>query len=141
MEYEVQKLNPVEWEALSESAHKAVFNEVKPASFDRIDFALVCHTDSMPMGYVTCREYDHETVYWQFGGSFPGTKGTVLSWGCYVALTAWCLDRYKRITTLIENTNTVMIKFAMKRGFRIIGIRNFGGSILLEHLLEDAWAL
>ncbi len=137
--YEVNKLTPEEWAVLSEDAHRAVFNEVKPSAFDRIDFALVCHSEGLPRGYVTCREFDHETLYWQFGGSFPGTRGTVISWEVYRALTIWALQRYKRITTLIENTNEVMMKMAMKRGFRIVGLRNYGGSILLEHLLEDEW--
>lgn len=133
---EVKKFSPKEWELFSEDAHRICFAEIKPKSFDRIDFALLCVMDGRPAQYVTCREYDHETVYWQFGGSFPGTRDSVRSWACYQRLTDFCQARYKRITTLIENKNIVMLKFAMKMGYRIIGIRNFANSVLLEHVLE-----
>ncbi len=72
------------WALHSEDAHKIAFGKVKPASWDRIDFALLAVDDSeMPMGYITCREHDHETIYWQFGGAFPGTKGTCKTWLIY----------------------------------------------------------
>jgi RimJ/RimL family protein N-acetyltransferase len=125
------------WAVVSEDAHLIAFGEHKPAFFDRIDFALLAVTEQEEMmGYITCREFDHETLYWQFGGAFPGTKETVKSWAAYKAFGAWCSDKYKRVATLIENDNTAMMKMAMKLGFRVIGVRNFKGSILLEHVLE-----
>lgn len=133
---EVQILTPAEWKEFSEYAHKICFNEVKPSSFDRIDFAMLCVGNGRPCAYVTCRELDPDTVYWQFGGAFPETRGTLLSWKCYEKMNEMIRGKYKRITTLIENNNIVMLKFAMKMGYRIIGVRNFKGSILLEHLLE-----
>lgn len=133
---EVIQVLPKEWEAFSEDAHKICFHAHKPKSFDRIDYALLCTDNGVPCGYITCREYDHETVYFQFGGTFPGTKGGVKSWLCYEKCTEFARLRYRRITTLIENDNQVMLKFAMKMGYRIIGIRNYAGSILLEHVLE-----
>lgn len=132
----VEKISVQDWEPMSENAHLIAFGKKKPASFDRIDFTLLVRTEKELMGYVTCREFDHETIYWQFGGAFPGTQSTSLSWIGYQAFVEWCKPRYKRITTLIENKNTVMLKMAMKVGFRVIGVRNFQGSILLEHLLE-----
>jgi hypothetical protein len=126
-----------DWAVLSEHAHRAVFSEVKPAAVDRIDFALLVRDHSgPPHGYVTCREHDAETLYWQFGGAFPGTKDTAKSFRSYTALVEWCKPRYKRLTTIIENSNTVMLKMAMKVGFKIVGIRFHQGSVLIEHLLE-----
>jgi RimJ/RimL family protein N-acetyltransferase len=125
-----------DWKAVSEAAHLVCFGERKEVSMDRIDFALVVGENDAPSGYVTCREHDAETLYWQFGGAFPGTRSTSLSWKGYQALVDWCKTRYKRITTLIENTNIVMLKMAMKVGFRIQGVRVFKGQILVEHLLE-----
>jgi len=137
MNYHVKQMDKQSWAGLSEYAHSVCFEEVKPTENDRIDYALVCYDDdSKPMSYVTCREFDSETVYWQFGGAFPETKGTIKSYKSYMAMTAWTSERYKRITTLIENDNIVMLKFAMKIGYKIIGTRNFKGSVLLEHLLE-----
>lgn len=136
MEIEVDCLPAKEWSHLSEKAHLIAFSESKPAEWDRIDFALVVRRGQEPMGYLTCREHDAHTIYWQFGGAFPGTRESSLTFSGYKAFVAWCEKRYKRVTTLIENDNVVMLKMAMKVGFRIMGIRNYRGHILLEHLLE-----
>lgn len=134
----VECIKPQDWAVLSEKAHLVCFGTQKPAHWDRIDFALMTIDETgTPMGYVTCREHDAETLYWQFGGAFPTTKGTIKSFRTYESLINYvrAMD-YKRVTTLIENTNLVMLKMAMTVGFRIIGVRNYKDSILLEHLLE-----
>lgn len=136
MIYQLKMLKPREWEILSENAHAAAFNKHKPASWDRIDFALLFLGNDVPLGYVTCREHDAETLYFQFGGSFPAARSTSLSFKGYKMAIEWTSTRYKRITTVIENGNVVMLKMAMKVGFRIVGTRTFSGQVLLELLLE-----
>lgn len=126
-----------EWASVSEEAHRIAFGTIKPASMDRIDFAILVTKEDVAVGYITCRETDNKTLYWQHGGAFPGTKDSIYSWPAY----ALCMDHcqgmgYDRVTTLIENTNLVMLKMAMKVGFKIIGVRNYKGAILLEHLKE-----
>lgn len=136
---EVQQLSPEQWSRLSEKAHLVTFGEEKPKEFDRIDFALLGVRDQETMcGYVTCREMDMDTLYWQFGGSFPGTKETSVSWLCYQAFGAWCKERYKRTFTLVENTNIVMLKMAFKLGYRVVGTRFIKktNTIYCELLLE-----
>jgi L-amino acid N-acyltransferase YncA len=126
-------------EIYSENAHLIAFSKHKPATSERIDFALIVAKDALALGYVTCRELDAETVYWQFGGAFPSAKDTILSWQGYANMAEWCkVNGYKRITTLIENLNMPMLKMAMKVGFRVIGCRTFGGKVYLENLLEFA---
>lgn len=132
----VERFSRAEWREFSENAHFVCFGKHKPAEWDRIDFALLVVDEEKPMGYVTCREIDAETLYWQFGGAFPGTRDTHRSFRGYQAFVDYCKPKYKRISTLIENDNLVMLKMAMKVGYRIIGVRSFKGSILLEHLLE-----
>lgn len=124
------------WVEYSEQAHSIVFGKIKPKEWDRIDYALMAVNDKVPMGYITCREHDALSVYWQFGGVFPGTKDTTASYRVLQAFICWAKERYKRVTMLIENKNLVMLKMAMKAGFRISGIRYFNESVLLEHLLE-----
>lgn len=125
------------WKVFAESAHIICFNEKRPSDMDRIDFGLLAiNSANSPSGFVTCRETDFETVYWQFGGAFPGTKGTVNSMRAYEGFVSYTRERYKRIYTLIENTNSPMLRMAQKVGFLITGIKNFKGQILLEHLLE-----
>ena len=106
----VVQVHKEDWAQLSEKAHLACFNEAKPASMDRIDFALIVEEDSRMMGYLTCREHDAETLYWQYGGAFRGTRESSLTWKGYQAFVAWTRERYKRITTVIENDNLVMLK-------------------------------
>jgi hypothetical protein len=131
----VEKITPAEWAKYSGHAHLIAFGKTLPPGSERIDFALLAVHGEQAMGYVTCREQDAETVYWQFGGAFPGTKDTIRTFQGYRAFVDACRG-YKRITTLIENTNTVMLKMAMAVGFRVVGVRAYKGSILLEHLLE-----
>jgi len=133
---EVKQIHKNDWKVFSERAHLACFNESKDSSMDRIDFALIVEDGARMMGYLTCREHDSETLYWQYGGSFPGTRESSLTFVGYQAFVAWCKERYKRITTVIENENIVMLKMAMKVGFRIVGVRNFKGHVLLELVLE-----
>lgn len=137
MSFSISKLSSEVWgNSFSEYAHTAVFNEIKPSHWDRIDYALLVLSDSIPVAYMTCREFSHDTVYWQYGGVFNPIKDTIYSFKAYKALMEWHKNHYKRVVTYIENTNKVMLKMAAKVGFIITGIRNYHGSVLLEHLLE-----
>lgn len=132
----VVQISAENWAKHSEQAHLVVHGTYKPASMDRIDFALVAQKDDELISYVTCREHDADTLYWQYGGSFPGTRETSVSFSAYRMGIEWCRGKYKRVTTVIENKNHVMLKFALKVGFSIVGIRNFKDQILLELVLE-----
>lgn len=134
---QIDVIKPEHWQRMSEKAHLVCFDKHKPKEMDRIDFALLAVKDGEDLlGYLTCREMDSETLYWQFGGAFPGTKSTSVSFSVYKLFVVYSKQNYKRVTTLIENDNTVMLKMAMKVGFKIVGLRNYKGLILLEHLLE-----
>lgn len=132
----VVKLSSDEWKMYAEDAHLICFNERMSAELNRIDFALVVHEGDVPLAYTTCREFDANTVYMQFGGAFPSVRGTLKSFQCYMKMLEALKSHYKRATTLIENNNIPMLKFAMKAGFLITGVRYFKGSVLLEHLLD-----
>jgi RimJ/RimL family protein N-acetyltransferase len=132
----VEKVDPISWKAVGAFAHETVFNEKSHPDWDRIDFALLSSKEGNPIGYVTCREVDHETLYWSYGGAMPYIRGTSTSWEGYKKMVDACRSDYKRIFTLIENDNIPMLKFAMKVGFRVIGTKTFKGKVLLEHLIE-----
>jgi len=129
-------LSAAEWEKYSEQAHLICFQEIRPAAINRIDFALVVDDGGLPQAYMTCRETDSETIYMQYGGAFPSAKGTIKSFKAYQLMLDALSGKYKYGTTLIENTNTAMLKFAMQSGLRVIGVRNFCGSILLENFID-----
>lgn len=132
----INRIAKEEWVKYSELAHKAVFKKNKPAHFDRIDFALLAKQGEVIEAYVTCREHDHETLYWQFGGAFQDAKNSIKAHRSFIAMLEVCKAQYKRVYFLIENTNFPMLRLAMKAGFRIMGVRAYQNSILLEHLLE-----
>lgn len=131
----VLKFSASEWKEFSEKAHLIVFDQKRNPQMDRIDYALVVSEGDSLQGYLTAREFDSESVYWQYGGSFPTTKKNLRAFYCYQKCIDWTKEQgYKRITTLIENENVNYIKLAMKFGFRAIGIRMFEGNILIEFL-------
>lgn len=135
----MEKLGKEKWSYVSEAAHQAVFGELLKSEYDRVDFGLLAidAEKDEPIGYLTARETDAESVYLKYGGSFPPIKGTRNSLPAYLALLNWLKVRYKRITTYVENTNVVYLKMAMHAGFRVIGIRNFKQDILLELFMES----
>lgn len=134
---QVKVIPPEEWgKHFSEQAHLVAFGKSKPAHFDRIDYALLVVDGEKPLGYVTCRELDHETVYWQFGGAMPGTRGTLHTPQVFDAMLTWARKLYRRVTFVVENTNQAMLKLAIHRQFLIVGCRFFHGTVLVEHMLE-----
>lgn len=134
---EVRKLSKEDWKQLCGPAHLTCFQQVRSPELDRIDFALITVAGNTPCAFVTIREIDAESLYWQYGGAFPPIAGTTKVLPHYKSFFSWCKEAgYKRATTLIENTNIAMLKMAMHCGYRIIGIRNFEGSILCELLVN-----
>lgn len=132
----IVEMSAAEWEKYAPDAHRAVFAEMLPPGFDRIDFAvLAVDGNDHTVGYVTAREFDKESVYLKRGGCFdPVAK--CLRPLVYKTLLDHIDKRYLRITTLVENKNVPYLKLAMSAGFHAIGIRNFKGSIFLELLRE-----
>lgn len=132
----VNKLSQSEWMQYAEEAHRICFNESGYKALETADFALLVTEDDKLICYTTIKINDAETCYMQWGGAFPDSKGTVSSFKGYLQMIDKLKSEYKYITTRIENTNTPMLKFAMKAGFLICGVRSFKGAVLLEHLLE-----
>lgn len=133
-------VSPDEWQRqFSELAHKAVFNKVKPADWDRINFACLFVSDDggEPCGYVTCRELDHESLYCQYGGMFEMFRKQGQFQECEGLFTQFCAESgYKRYSCLVENTNPEMLRFCTRVGLKISGIRVYNNSVLVEHTKE-----
>lgn len=131
-------LSSSEWDVLADVSHKVIFGKSRPPEHNRIDFALLAVNaeTSDPLGYVTVRELDHESVYWQFGGAVPEIRGTLLPARFYQLMLGWTRDRYKRITTYVAADNIAYLRFAMGHGFRIIGTRTTDGDVFVELLLD-----
>lgn len=137
MDIEIKKLTKQDWYELSENSQKICFASKHDPSLDRIDFALLAVSPkNIAMGFITVREITSSHIYWQFGGTFPGTQGTYYSYLAYVKAKEWCAPLYKSVSTYIENNNVVMLKFAMKLGFRIVGIKHVFNETLVELFLS-----
>jgi RimJ/RimL family protein N-acetyltransferase len=131
---EVLYIEPEEWVKYAEDSHAAVFKEYRPSSMDRISYALAVSDESGVIGYVTCRETDAESIYWQYGGVVE-TRYGVAAFRGFEALVENA-KIYKRITTLVSNNNVGYLHLLMKIGFRVIGLRCFKNEIFLELTLE-----
>lgn len=125
------KLSPEQWANLSKESNAAVFGEVVEPANERIDFALLTLEDDKPLGFLTFQEKDSESLYLQYGGVVLGARGrgTELLDFNFKGLFE---QGYKRISFLVENTNIVMLKVALKIECLIIGVRNYKGKVFVE---------
>jgi len=135
MNVELVRYSASEWYAYSEAAHKLVFKEVREPWLNRIDFALLARVSDRILGYVTCREVDAETVYWQYGGAMDECRGLSAVRGFHAFLRDMHRT-YRRVITLVKNDNVGYLHLLMKSGFRVIGVRCFKGEILCEMHIE-----
>ena len=134
---EVERISKADWAAMASAAHLICFSEKLPAEAERVDFVILAtESKKTPLGYFSCKEVSDTWVYVQYGGAFPSALGSSLSYKAYVKGIDWLRQRYSCATTLIENTNVVMLKIALKMGWKIIGTKTFNGHIMVEHLLE-----
>lgn len=138
MEVELIKYTAREWELLAQASHFVVFNENRDPSLNRIDFALLMVDKKLdqPAGFVTIRELDKDSIYWQFGGIVPQYRKSINALQIFEHTIEWCKKDYKRITMLIKNDNFPMLKFAIYAKAKIIGCRIFHGEVYVEHLIE-----
>lgn len=137
--FNVYLLKPEEWVGMARDSHLTVFGEESDPAMDRIDGVLfvLSEPEDKPAAYVQFRYHDAESMYWPYGGAFPGLKGSGdsrLALGAVIQ-ECWALGM-KRISFLVENDNVKMLKLAMNAGFRIVGVRMYKNKVLLEHGLE-----
>lgn len=133
---EVIQVSAEEWPKYSENIHKLVFKEIKPASRDRISYALLFVKEQEVIGYVTVRELDDENVYWQFGGVLTRFRRGLLGCQCFEMALEWQKARSKRVVMYVENKNLPMLKMALAYGFLIIGTRTFREFTMVDLMRE-----
>lgn len=130
----VKQITKEEWKPLAKPVHEAVFGELWDPEFERLDYALIADVNGIAIQYAVIRESDRDTAYVQYGGSFPDHRNSIVSYRAYQAILNWLYERYKAVSFLTENINLPMIKFAIKEGFIIVGMRNFNGHVMLEFI-------
>lgn len=131
MKVELERYTPEQWYACSKEAHLAIFRELREPWIDRINYALLARIGPTPVGYVTVKETDRESAYWQYGGALDEYKG-ITAVRAFQAILTDARGRYHRLTTYVKNDNVNYLHMAMRFGFRVIGIRVFKGEIFLE---------
>lgn len=127
----VVKYDKEQWELVSEGIHELVFDEIRPSFLNRIDYALVVW-DEEPIGYVTCRETDSESIYISYGGIIPKNRRTDKSKQAMNEIISYLKSNYKRANMLVENTNIFMLKKALNNNFIPVGVANYRGSIFID---------
>lgn len=133
----IHVLTPEEWARFSEDAHRICFSEKGRGDLDRVDFAFLAVEGETPLAYATCREHDAVTVYMQHGGRLTKQGDDRAAYHIYPGMLKLLKEMgYQLALTQIENTNTTMLKLAMKNGWLITGVRFFEGKILLNHELK-----
>jgi hypothetical protein len=138
MRFEIKQYSANEWELLAQVSHFLVFDVNRPAELNRIDYALLIidKEKDCPCGFITIRELDADSVYWQYGGAMPQYQKSIAAFSMFESVIEWTKVRYKRMSTLVKNDNFPMLKFYMRLKAKVIGCRNFHGEVFLEHLLE-----
>ena len=122
---------------MSHDAHTAMFDELKDTESERIDLVLlVVDEEDRACAYVTLKELDRDNIYWQYGGVFGAFRNKGLIYQAMEQVIRWCGERYRRVGFRVENTNYAMLRIAAKFEIPIMGIRNFRGHIMVEHLLD-----
>lgn len=134
MNFFVRRITSDEWRThLSKDAHLIAFGEDQPPEVERIDFALIAiDSKDQYSGFITCRETDAKSLYWQYGGPMPQYRKTIHVVRILRAGLSWATERYDRVRFKVYNTNTAMMKMAMHWGFLITGVTYFKGKILVE---------
>lgn len=138
MRFMVKQVDSGYWKAnMSKDSHVVAFGEYRPPDIDRSDFVIIA-IDQLDKysGYITCKEMDSKSLYWQFGGPMPNYRGTIHVINILHSAMHWCRERYSRINTKVESTNLAMIKMHMKVGFLITGSTIFDGKVFLEMAQE-----
>lgn len=137
MKVEVKRIASEDWALLSVDAHVSVFKEGWSHDKERISYALVTVDENDQLvQYTTIKENDAESAYLHYGGTFPNYRGSIRAHKSFQAILVWLLERYKYVSFLTENTNWAMNKFAIHEKFRVIGVRNFNGQVMLEYWKE-----
>lgn len=133
---DVVKYDKSQWDLVAEGIHQTIFKEVRPASLNRFDYALVVWDGSRPIGYITCRETDAESIYISYGGVMPEARKSDESKSGMLSLISYLKQHYKRANMLVENTNVFMLKKALNSGFYPVGVTNYCNSIFVDLRLE-----
>lgn len=129
----VLQIDKTRWAShFSTSAHLAAFGTTRHPEHERIDYALLAVHGEAPVGYVTVRELDHETVYWVYGGVFPDWRGTLLG-GRVIKQT---FDKQgtlaRRLRFLVKSHNRAMLRVALSLGTLPVGTRLAGTELFVE---------
>lgn len=138
MKFSIEQVFAKDWIGkFSEDAYRASFGELRDSSLERFDFSIMAIDENNNIsGFITCKEMDSETLYWQHGGTFKNYAKTIHVIGGYREFLNWAKERYKRVTTRIENINHSMLKMALAVGFTIIGTCVVNNKIYLELVNE-----
>lgn len=133
---DIVRYDKTQWDLVSEGIHAVIFGEIRPASLNRYDFTLSVWDESTPVGYISFRETDSESVYISYGGIMPESRNSEKSKKAFLLILEQIRETYKRANMLVENTNIFMLKKALNAGFIPVGITNYCGQTYVDLRME-----
>jgi RimJ/RimL family protein N-acetyltransferase len=124
MTLEIVKLDAGQWDDICSSTLKYSFGYEWPKGKTRADFAIIVQdkTTQTPYGYASIIELDSESVFLEHGGNFKSTISTSFTFRGYSMIIDYLKEKYRNLSTRILNTNTAMLKMALKAGFIVTGV-------------------
>ena len=110
-----------------------VFGNSAGVDYYRFDFAYLFHDgNSKPEGFIFFKEVTNDTIYADYGGTFPTERG-FSTFRNLKEMYALLSEKYKTLITHVQNTNFPMLKVYLHEKFEIIGVRvNNDGKIYCE---------
>jgi hypothetical protein len=131
-------LTPSEWAEIAEVARLKSFGDFRPASFDRIDFAMLLLDDqNRPVGYANGSALTADTWHMKYVAAFHRDVGIHVM-GDFDPIVHGHLRAlgFRRVLTHISPENLPALRFTMKLGYRICGYANFANEPLVELTLD-----
>jgi hypothetical protein len=138
---EIVKLSPAEWNEISEDTMRFSFSEKGwDKNLNRVSYAILAQDKEtkIPYGFATIIEMDAQSAHIQSGGTFPSTHGLATAGRGFLKIIEFLRHRYFSVQMNVRNTNTSMLKLALKAGFVTKGILQdkIGDVYLVQDLAE-----
>lgn len=139
-------MTPIDFEAMAEDAHMAIFGEFKDRKSNRFDFVILVEEEvrtqllkqeeRVPVGLMACKEIDAESVWILYGGAFEKFRKTSIIVPGFHMMIDFLRTKYKRVRIDSKTSNIAMIKLAYSKGFEIVGVENQLGEMFVNMELK-----
>lgn len=131
----VERLDKDTWnKGFAHLAHQAVFRESFDSDLKDLSFGLLGINETHTLvAYCTVAEVGENSCFILYGGAFADFRNSITAFNAFREFDNYLSSRYDSLGFLTENKNKPMIKYGIRQGFTIIGMRFSRDKIFLEH--------